>query len=217
MTTLEPGAATLHSASVTSVTLPDAIRRADLVDAVALLASPRTYTVARLGGGQLTGPGDVALPDADLAAVFEARVFHADAELRWLHTGNGAGAAALLSESADRCTAFGPLLPALESIDTIDNRYLLWGQPLNPDSGVTPTAGPVWVRLAAAKIGLLEVPVPRAPRPGECVYLRTVEYITTEPDHGNAGIAEERLTGLYPDIPRPAGAAGVPVSTRSEG
>ncbi|WP_322750330.1 MULTISPECIES: CRISPR-associated protein Csx19 [unclassified Frankia] len=199
---------TLYSATSEKVTLADAIRLtglgADLGDAVALLASPKRYTVARLSGGRLTdSEKTVELPAAGSAAVFEARIFNRDAELRWLHTGNGVGTAVILAESPDPCARLAEALPRLDAVETIENKYLLWGRPLPAgDDGRTGTGGPRWVRLAEARIGLLDVPLPRAPRPDECAYLRTVEYVTTEPEHGNAGVTEERLVELFLAVPR---------------
>ncbi len=207
----------LYSATSTDVTLADAIRltglgadpATDTGDAVALLASPKAYTVARLSGGRLTdSEKTIELPAAGSAAVFEARIFNRDAELRWLHTGNGVGTAVIVAESLDLCAGLAERLDPLDAIETIENKYLLWGRPLPASTDVGTgtggplTGGPRWVRLAEARIGLLDVPLPRAPRPEECVYLRTVEYVTTEPDHGNAGVAEERLVELFLALPK---------------
>ncbi|SBW28792.1 hypothetical protein FDG2_6000 [Candidatus Protofrankia californiensis] len=70
------------------------------------------------------------------------------------------------------------------------------------------------MRLAEARIGLLDVPVSRAPRENECVFLRTVEYVTTEPEHGNAYVAEERLVELFLAPPEQSKAAGSPQPDR---
>ncbi|KLL09963.1 type III-D CRISPR-associated protein Csx19 [Protofrankia coriariae] len=253
MTTHTAAITTLHTGRSTKISLPDAIRQADIGDAVALLASARKYTVARLSGGRLTVPGsrsfadgagvadtsterELPLPASGPAAVFEARIFNRDAELRWLHERDGLGTAVLLSESPALCQPPGwlfgepdepsepdrPVAP-LTAIDRIDNKYLLWGRPLRPYGSQNPNtsqapdvpqsadapSGPVWVRLAEARIGLLDVPVPRAPHEDECVFLETVEYVTTEPEHGNAYVAEERLVGLFPALlERPATAGG---------
>ncbi|WP_322777750.1 CRISPR-associated protein Csx19 [Frankia sp. Cas4] len=201
---------TLYSATSEKVTLADAIRLtglgADLGDAVALLASPKRYTVARLSGGRLTGSEKtVDLPAAGSAAVFEARIFNRDAELRWLHTGNGVGTAVILAESPDPCARLAEALPRLDAVETIENKYLLWGRPLPAGDDADADAGgsgPRWVRLAEARIGQLDVPLPRAPRRDECAYLRTVEYVTIETEHGNAGVAEERLVELFVAVPR---------------
>ncbi len=216
---------TVRDAPSPGITLLEAIRLADLGAAVALLASPRAYTVARLAGGRLTVPRtdafadgsgvadttterELTLPTAGSAAVFEARIFNRDAELRWLHTGRGLGTAVILSESPNPCARLAGPLDPLTATGTIENRYLLWGRPLGPHDEAAPT-GPVWVRLAEARIGLLDVPLPRAPRRDECVFLRTVEYVTTEPAHGNSFVAEERLVGLHLDEPRLSAATGV--------
>ncbi|WP_322752135.1 CRISPR-associated protein Csx19 [Frankia sp. Cas3] len=201
---------TLYSATSEEVTLADAIRLtglgADLGDAVALLASPKRYTVARLSGGRLTdSEKTVELPAAGSAAVFEARIFNRDAELRWLHTGNGVGTAVIVAESPDLCAGLAKRLDPLDPVETIENKYLLWGRPLPAGDDADADAGgsgPQWVRLAEARIGALDVPLPRVPRPDECVYLRTVEYVTTEPEHGNAGVAEERLVELFVALPK---------------
>ncbi len=216
-------ATTLRSAGSTGISLPEAIHRADLGDAVALLASAKKYTVARLSGGRLSVPGkgsfadgagvagtstekELPLSTSGSDAVFEARIFNRDAELRWLHEGDGLGTAVVLSESPDSCRPLGESLDPLNAIEQIDNRYLLWGRPLRSQDSGAPTGplsagplstGPLWVRLTEARIGLLDVPLSRAPRQGECVFLRTVEYVMTEPEHGNAYVAEERLVELF--------------------
>ncbi|WP_250282165.1 type III-D CRISPR-associated protein Csx19 [Frankia sp. CiP1_Cm_nod2] len=266
MTTHTAAIITLHTGRSTKISLPDAIRQANIGDAVALLASARKYTVARLSGGRLTMPGsrsfadgagvagtsterELPLPTSGPAAVFEARIFNRDAELRWLHERDGLGTAVLLSESPALCQPPGwlfgepgepdepdepdepgepdrPVAP-LTAIDRINNKYLLWGRPLRPNGSQNPntsqasdvprnadaTGGPLWVRLAEARIGLLDVPVPRAPREDECVFLETIEYVTTDehaatdgnatarPRHGNAYVAEERLVGLASALP----------------
>ncbi|WP_239376012.1 CRISPR-associated protein Csx19 [Frankia sp. Cj5] len=208
---------TLYSATSEKIALADAIRliglggdTGDTGDTVALLASPQAYTVARLSAGRLTdSEKPIELPAAGSDAVFEARIFNRDAELRWLHTGNGVGTAVILSESPDPCAPFTEPLDLLTAVDTIENRYLLWGRPLarslpprdEPSSSAVQAAGPRWVRLAEARIGLLDVPLPRAPRMDECVYLRTVEYVTTESEHGNASVTEERLVELFLALP----------------
>ncbi len=225
---------TLYSATSEKIALADAIRLiglggdlGDLGDTVALLASPQAYTVARLSAGRLTdSEKPIELPAAGSDAVFEARIFNRDAELRWLHTGAGVGTAVILSESPDPCARFAKSLDPLAAVDTIKNKYLLWGRPLarslpphdEPSSSMVQAAEPRWVRLAEARIGLLDVPLPRAPRTDECVYLRTVEYVTTEPEHGNASVTEERLVELFLAMPRPSDAtSGTSTSTSTHG
>jgi CRISPR-associated protein (TIGR03984 family) len=72
--------------------------------------------------------------------------------------------------------------------------YLLWGEGLGPVADLT--AG-LWSRLATARIGSLDVPLPNLSH-GERVRLRALEYFATYED-GNVGVLDERLLGLEVD------------------
>jgi CRISPR-associated protein (TIGR03984 family) len=80
------------------------------------------------------------------------------------------------------------MVTPLVAVDVIGGGYLLWGRAL----GGGP---PGWTTLAAARIGSLPVPVPGSGA-GDRITLTYLEYVAVEPIHGNAYIAEERLTGL---------------------
>jgi len=140
----------------------------------------------------------VALPDVggvlrdergqpvELASVYEARAFGANAELRWLNAANGSGRAVLLTERE-------PLLDGWERRDneflgTIRQRYLLWGK-------VEEAYVPGWSSLVSNRVGKLLVPVSGAG--GQRVALESMEYLG-EFDHGNVAVFEERLLGLTP-------------------
>lgn len=181
---------TLHGAAHPGVPLPAAIAASPLTGATALLTAPSSYRVARVDSA-----GNCATPDgpADLAPVYEARVFTPNAELRWLGEAGGPGRAVVLTEDPT-------LLPndfpetnglALNAVGTLDAHHLLWGETTGQDGSRT------WTTLSSARIGTLTVPVRTSGR----ARLKSLQYVAVEPDHGNAYIAEERLIQLesYPD------------------
>lgn len=176
----------LHGRAGGGLTLAEAIAlAAPRSDSVALLASPARYQVADVRDGTCRDPaGPCALDE-----VFEARVFGAELELRWLHSSSGRGrAVALAEQEAALPDGLGDPLPALAAARVFDQHYLLWGT----------TADPVadgWATLFSARIGTVNVPLAGS-RPGRKIRLRAREYIAVEPAHGNAYVAEERLLGL---------------------
>jgi CRISPR-associated protein (TIGR03984 family) len=156
-----------------------------LTGATALLTAPSSYRVALVdpAGNCTTSEGP-----ADLTPVYEARVFTASAELRWLGEAGGPGRAVVLTEDP-------ALLPndfpetdglTLDAVDTLDVHHLLWGEATSQDSD--------WTTLSSARTGTLTVPVQTSGR----ARLTSLQYVAVEPDHGNAYIAEERLIQLEP-------------------
>ncbi|EFC81117.1 CRISPR-associated protein Csx19 [Parafrankia sp. EUN1f] len=212
----------LFSSTSQGVTLIEAIDAAEFHTGTALLASAQAYHVARLVEGRprvlrpaTDGGGaekDLPLPATGRSAVFEARLFDGMRELRWLHDRDGLGTAVLLGEDEVCGAGLAKSLPALEAIDTIGTRYLLWGRPVTGTATPAGTAGEPgtdgWLVLADARIGLMPVPMgglepPDAARAGagwareEHVYLHTVEYVATDDTaHVNAAVVEERLSHL---------------------
>lgn len=172
----------LHSAGRTDLSLTEALASVDLVGATALLAAPARYNVA-----VITEDG-CAIPagPVDLSPVFEARAFTADAELRWLHEADGRGHAVLLTEDTALLPASFERLEELTAFETLPAHYLIWGRSASVNG--------TWTTLTAGRIGALDVPVHARGR----ARLTAVEYVAAEPAHGNAYVAEERLTGLEP-------------------
>jgi CRISPR-associated protein (TIGR03984 family) len=75
-------------------------------------------------------------------------------------------------------------------LDTHPLTYLLWGEGVGPNHGL----GARWGRLAAARIGILDVPVEGIGTLWR-VKLHALEYLA-EYAHGNVAVAEERLMKL---------------------
>lgn len=153
--------------------------------AYALLYAPQLCCFARLDTtGVLRDPQGDPVPTA---TVFEAYVFNADVELRWLHTEARRGQVAVLSEDAHLDLFGGP-----QRCDPMHGRipqhYLLWG------TGTTTVPGPGWSQLAEARTGAFAVPIAHV-GPEKRVQLTAVEYLSVY-EHGNVGVCEERLTGL---------------------
>ncbi|MFI6802169.1 type III-D CRISPR-associated protein Csx19 [Streptosporangium canum] len=173
---------TLYGAAAAGVTLARAIEAAGVAGGCALLTAPSAYHVARVEGGRcVTEAGPV-----DLSTVYEARVFTAQVELRWVE----AGYAVLLTEDRSLLPPSfdGPVEP-LSAEAVLDVRYLLWGEVKAFTSG--------WVALGSARIGTLTVPV-ATPFPQDRIRLVAREYVVADRVHGNAHVAEERLVGFAP-------------------
>lgn len=153
----------------------------------ALLTSPAAYRIARVVEGDCVTPAG----PVDLSAVYEARVFTGELELRWLD-----GVAVLLSEKKDLLPDdFEQIAPLLFE-ETIDTRYLVWGS-------ATASAGspvPGWTRLVSQRVGTIDVPV-TVPPDQFGVQLVAREYVAVEERNGNAYVAEERLLCFKPYAP----------------
>ncbi|TVQ16291.1 MAG: TIGR03984 family CRISPR-associated protein [Leptolyngbya sp. DLM2.Bin15] len=159
-----------------------------LEGAIALLYSPQRCTLARLADdGMLRDAGDRAI---DLTDVFEARLFNAICELRWLNRLAGVGDAALISEAAQNSlTGFVATDPQV--CEPLLQQYLLWGERARSQPGVDS-----WQRLADARIGKLDIPLAQSFGQEQRVYLKTCEYMDVVGDYGNMAVIEERLVKL---------------------
>lgn len=169
-----------------------------LDEAVAILYTPAACRFAVLSGASGEDPA-LRAPDASgkpaplpLDAVFEARLFNAAVELRWLHESEGRGTAVLLSErpAGDLAACLDKEAAAVTAIAAIEQQYLLWGKARGADA-----SPPGWSRLSEARVGTFWVPL--ALREGEHARLVTREYVT-EFEDGNVAVAEERLLRLEP-------------------
>ena len=122
-----------------------------------------------------------------LDGVYEARVFHEDAELRWWNDpASGNHRSALLSGISMTPEGWKQSEP-IPVHATQPQTYLLWGK-----SAGTPS--PDWTRLTAARIGELMVPVSLG---AKRYALRAIEYLG-EYEDGNIAVREERLVALQP-------------------
>ncbi|MBI5758597.1 MAG: TIGR03984 family CRISPR-associated protein [Planctomycetales bacterium] len=155
--------------------------------AVALLYSPANCMFARLASDSSLTDGEGNL--VNLARVYEARVFHDGAELRWLND-PGPDQAHRTAVLSDNAMTIGPTAAPLAFIDTLPQTYLLWGEGWSGNNRL-PSA---WSRLATARIGKLDVPLAGVSANNR-VLLHAVEYLA-EYEDGNVGVAEERLLRL---------------------
>ncbi|GHJ35476.1 CRISPR-associated protein Csx19 [Streptomyces sp. TS71-3] len=182
----------LHGRAADAVTLPDALVASGFTEAVAFLSAPHQHKVVHVHGGRChAADGEVHTLDA----VFEARAFDEDKELRWLCQTGTTGRAVLLTEDPAElpdAAAFPEQLTPLTAHTTMKAHYLLWGRPLRGTS--------TWTTLHTPQIGTLDVPFPY-PTGAEGddsadqqrLSLATREYVCVDSRHGNAYVGEERL------------------------
>jgi CRISPR-associated protein (TIGR03984 family) len=174
----------LHARAQSGVTLAQSLSQSGFADAVALLSSPHEYVAVRFDQGSCrTAEGSAY----GLDAVFEARVFDAERELRWLAQDGATGRAVVLSEDEELLPdTFSEHLAHLEAVEILPVGYLLWGGQLSGEDKA---------RLHSARIGTLAIPVDAPPEGGR-LRLAAREYVLVEPVHGNAYVGEERLIGF---------------------
>lgn len=180
----------LHVMTRQPCSLADAMAeaRAQLGDTVyALLYKPNACILGVVDRDcQVTdSSGNVSLDQ-----VFEARVFSAAAELRWLKDPGGAGEGRAVLVSGDPLTVLdGWQSSATDLVGAIEQTYLLWGK--WEEAAGLPEG---WSRLSTAQVGRLDVPVGNV-NAEERVVLKAVEYLATT-KHGNVIVVDERLTGM---------------------
>lgn len=185
----------LHILSIESISFGDLIQSSQAYlgeSSVGLMYSLNWcgFVTVEANSGRVTN-SEGWTPDA----IFEARIFNSDYELRWLNIQTGIGKGAILSETAlipDAFTEAGADVSVMvkDMTECHDMAYLLWGSQLSPQASLPEG----WSALGAQQIGTLPIPIPTLPKQGR-VYLKTVEYFQ-EYDHGNVGVAEERLIQL---------------------
>ncbi len=152
----------------------------------ALLTSPAAYRVSRVVDGECVTPAG----PVDLSAVYEARAFTKDLELRWLD-----GRAVLLTENEDLLPDTFEQIEPLPFEEVIETRYLVWG---SAASGGSPAPG--WTTFVSRRVGAIDIPVTVPPdKSGAQLVAR--EYVAVEEQHGNAHVAEERLIRFKPYAP----------------
>jgi CRISPR-associated protein (TIGR03984 family) len=181
---------TLYGRKSSKITLKEALDNcASLLfngsQGVALLYSPTCCRFAKIqSNGELTDSNNTSL---SLKDVFEARVFNKSSELRWLNELDGQGRAVLISEeniASYLCESID-----LEALYTVEQTYILWGE------GIENQSSSGWGKLAAARIGSIDVPVTGLTS-GKRVYLKCIEYLQEIDEHGNVAVVEERLMRL---------------------
>lgn len=144
--------------------------------------------------GQIQTDGSVEVVDGksgepeplDLTQVFEARIFNATAELRWLNVLGQGGKGILLSEHQFAEKYFSKPME-MQYYSKLEQTYLLWGEPISR------TPPPHWNFLATARIGTLAVPIPGEQK--DYVVLNSCEYLKVG-ECGNVAIVQERLINL---------------------
>lgn len=188
----EPKLTTLYSLTNSKIKLQEALNQYAqyFTSATALLYSPEDCKFAQFEDGRLNDClGEI--PTAKLDRVFEVRLFNQDYELRWLNQERGSGTVAILWD----CNISSSLKDApanqLEAIHTFEQTYILWGE----GTGASLPKG--WSRLAAARIGKLEVPLAGIVA-NQQVQLKVKEYLKVFDHYGNVAIVEERLLALEP-------------------
>jgi CRISPR-associated protein (TIGR03984 family) len=156
--------------------------------AVGLFYSPESCFFSQIKG---IGVTESSGQPCTLDRVFEARIFNADYELRWLNQEGGEGIAVLLSEF-EIGNYLTEKVDDLQAIDTQEQTYLLWGK-----GGAVDNLASGWIRLATSRIGKLDVPISGAKRQDQQVRLKAKEYFQVLDDlYGNVIVADERLIGL---------------------
>ena len=157
-------------------------------DAVGLFYSPESCFLSQVKGTEVKDSGGNTVK---LDRVFEARIFNAEYELRWLNQEGGEGIAVLLSEQSIK-NYLTEKVDDLQAIDIQEQTYLLWGEVLAVNNLVSG-----WSRLATSRLGKLDVPISGATKQGQRVKLKATEYFQVLDDlYGNVIVAEERLMGF---------------------
>ena len=166
-------------------------------DAMVFLYSPKRFLIAKLIDGDLKAlcldTKEVKLLEdfgkMSLAEFYQVRFFNNDIELRWFRpVGAEKGSAIILSEdfTGDEKDA---IIESVEFIDSVEQRYLLWGEWLSSHGD--------WTVLAENRIGSIAVPVEAKQDNNKTTRVQCVakEYLGRT-SHGNIVVIEERLVGL---------------------
>lgn len=175
-----------------------------LPETFALLYAPGACLLARIevvpggekGRVRITAYTNHKVEDIDVKAkaVYEARVFNSQAELRWLNEGDGIGRAVVLCDSQER--KYFDAVPEVAAgcecrpAGSLDQGYLLWGT----STGKADTANP-WSQFAEARVGAFYVPIGGVTVGQERAQFTATEYLCEYAD-GNVKVMDERLTGL---------------------
>lgn len=153
------------------ITLIDAVKNLK-ANSYAILYSPKNCWLALFDGKDFIDESG----KIDISDVYEARVFNAEKELRWVNEANGKGKSTIISDAN-----------FTDAIGTIRQNYLLWGQSTNTTNGN-------WTQFAEARIGAFFVPI-KISGANKYAHFTAVEYLR-EFEDGNVAVFEERLTGI---------------------
>jgi len=184
----------LYIYSLANISLQEALQKWGSVvsNAVGLLYSPQSCQLVKVDtNGDLSDSSNKQFNLLEQAnSIFEARIFNKNAELRWLNELGGKGQAVLIAEKVLDDIPEQPEREKREILETIQQKYLLWGQKTN----TALKAG--WQRLAAARIGTLDIPLNETISKKQRVYLTTKEYLAEIDSYGNVDVIEELLLAL---------------------
>lgn len=141
----------------------------------AVLYAPKKCHLVLFDGANFVDEAGAIKVEA--AGVYEARVFNAEKELRWV-------------KNFDHKTiSDADFVNEKEFVRKIDNqKYLLWGQSTGKSSGD-------WTQFAEARIGAFFVPLKNVAEK-DYAQFTAVEYLMSENENGNTFVADERLTGI---------------------
>jgi len=175
----------LHTFTKQDLTLEQALSDCGdlLTDATALVYSPAQCRLGRFDNGRL----DFHDEAIDIHDIFEARVFNAAGELRWVADGR---AAFLTEEESQKPKEWTSLEEKNRPLFFQEGQYILWGQRREAQDG--------WVNLFEHRVGNRWVPF-RAEgkmKDGDRLAITYAEYIATADANGNQAVVAERLTGL---------------------
>lgn len=157
-----------------------------LGEAKGLLYSPSVCAFVKVTPEGKVFDSEGELSNQVLSSIFEARVFNQDVEMRWLHNKNLLGQLVLISEEPVH-SAKDNLLETISLVDSIEQKYLLWGEVEETQNG--------WTYLKTSRIGKIVAPSPKTLKQEKRLALKTKEYLQ-EKDYGNVVVIEERLIDL---------------------
>lgn len=151
------------------VTLSNAVKDFD-ANSYAILYAPKSCFLALFDGTNFVDENNNPI---DISDVFEARVFNADKELRWINETNGKGKSTIISDAN------------FPDATVIEQKYLFWGKRNGQSSNG-------WTQFAEARIGAFYVPKVINT---DYAQFTAVEYLG-EYEDGNVAVVDERLTGI---------------------
>lgn len=161
---------------------------------IGMAFTPWVFAFVRIQSAPGAAPNIIAPGDVSLDALYELRAFHADAEFRWRRVQGRSMQAAVLSEKELVLSRPWESSPTT-CLGSIRRNYVMWGSLHGP-----PRHG--WSTLAERRIGALPIPTD-IPNDRPYARITAIEYVAVEEEHGNAYVAEERLTGIEPYEPEP--------------
>ena len=182
----------LHTFAKQDLTLEQAFSDCGdlLTDAAVLVYSSTQCRLGRFHNGRPDYHGQVVADET----IFEARVFNAAGELRWIAEGDptaGQGRAVFLTEiESQKPKEWSPIEEKNRPLFFRKGQYILWGQCREAQEG--------WVKLFEHRVGNIWAPFSAGGnmKSGDRLAITYAEYIATADKSGNQAVVAERLTGL---------------------